>query len=238
MLFGKKKSLHRQNSIVVYKPGNEVITESFNRLKDNIVFQNVDNTIKVIQISSSTACEGKTTVISNLAVSLATNGKKVLLVEGDLRAPRIHRPFNLANDFGLRDYVIGNKTINEIIQKTTYNVDVICRGDKIENPSAVIASQKFQSLIEEAKSQYDYVLIDCPPVLDISDYLHISTISDGTIFCVAYGVTKKVFVKEAMALLRQSNVKLLGTVMTMVDIKQKRNYINGRYTNYYYHSNN
>ena len=80
MLFGKKKSLHRQNSIVVYKPGNEIITESFNRLKDNIVFQNVDNTIKVIQISSSTACEGKTTVISNLAVSLATNGKKVLLV--------------------------------------------------------------------------------------------------------------------------------------------------------------
>ena len=75
-------------------------------------------------------------------------------------------------------------------------------------------------------------------MLDISDYLHISTISDGTIFCVAYGVTKKVFVKEAMALLRQSNVKLLGTVMTMVDIKQNRNYINGRYTNYYYHSNN
>ena len=125
MLFGKKKSSQRQNPIVVFKPGNEVITESFNRLKDNIVFQNVDNTIKVIQISSSTACEGKTTVISNLAVSLATNGNKVLLVDGDLRAPRLHHPFNLGNDFGLRDYVIGSKSFTEIIQKTSYNVDVI-----------------------------------------------------------------------------------------------------------------
>ncbi|MBR6515252.1 MAG: CpsD/CapB family tyrosine-protein kinase [Bacilli bacterium] len=234
MLFGKKKSSQRQNPIVVFKPGNEVITESFNRLKDNIVFQNVDNTIKVIQISSSTACEGKTTVISNLAVSLATNGNKVLLVDGDLRASRLHRPFNLANDIGLRDYVIGSKTFAEIIQKTSYNVDVICRGEKIENPSAVIASQKFQGLIEEAKGKYDYVLIDCPPVLEISDYLHISSISDGTIFCVAYGTTKKAFVKEAIALLKKSNVKLLGTVMTMVDAKQSRSYINGRYTNYYY----
>ena len=238
MLFGKNKRTHRQNAIIVYKPGNEIITESFNRLKDNIVFQNVDNTIKVIQISSSTAAEGKTTVISNLAVSLAMNGKKVLLLEGDLRSPRVHRPFNLSNDIGLHNYVIGEMKFDEIVQKTSYNVDVITRGEKIENPSAVIASHKFASLVEEAKTKYDYVLIDCPPVLDISDYIHISTISDGTIFCVAFGITKKVFVKEAVQLLKQSKIKLLGTVLTMVDVKQKRNYVNGRYTNYYFNNTN
>ena len=107
MKLSKKSSrLTRQNVIVIDKPGNEVISETFNRLKDNILFFNADNKVKVIQISSSTACEGKTTVISNLAVTLAKNGLKVLLVEGDLRSPRVHHPFNLECENGVYDYIL------------------------------------------------------------------------------------------------------------------------------------
>ena len=230
----KPNHLMRKNVIIIDKPGNEVVSETFNRLKDNILFFNTDNKVKVIQITSSTACEGKTTVISNLAVTLAKNGLKVLLVEGDLRSPRVHRPFNLDCENGVYDYILQNKKVNEIIKHTEYGVDIISRGDKIENPSAVIASQKFKDLIATVREMYDYVLVDCPPVLDISDYIHTSTISDGTIFCVAYGQTKKHNVKEAIELLKQSNVNILGSVFTMVDPSHGKGYGNNRYTNYYY----
>lgn len=237
MKFKSKKSrANRQNIIIVDKPGNEIISESFNRLKDNILFFNADNKIKVIQISSSTACEGKTTVISNLAVTLAKNGLKVLLVEGDLRSPRIHHPFNLDCENGVYDYILQNKQLKDIVKHTEYGVDVVTRGDKIENPSAVIASQKFKDLIAAGREVYDYVLLDCPPVLEISDYIHTSTCTDGTIFCVAYGQTKKHNVKEAVSLLKQSNINILGSVYTMVDHIHSKAYGNNRYYGYYYHN--
>ena len=234
MIFNRKQTRSsRNNVIVVNKPGNEIITESFNRLKDNILFFNADNKVKIIQISSSTACEGKTTVIANLAVTMANNGLKVLLVEGDLRAPRIHHAFNLENEFGIYDYMLHNKSLKEIVKHTDVKVDVITRGEKIENPSAVIASEKYKNLIIQAKEEYDYILIDCPPVLEISDYIHISTISEGTLFCVAYGQTKKHQVKEAINLLRKSEINILGTVYTMVDYNHNKAYMNSRYSNYY-----
>ena len=234
MIFNRKQTRSsRNNVLVVNKPGNEIITESFNRLKDNILFFNADNKVKIIQISSSTACEGKTTVIANLAVTMANNGLKVLLVEGDLRAPRIHHAFNLENEFGIYDYMLHNKSLKEIVKHTDVKVDVITRGEKIENPSAVIASEKYKNLITQAKEEYDYILIDCPPVLEISDYIHISTISEGTLFCVAYGQTKKHQVKEAINLLRKSEINILGTVYTMVDSNHNKAYMNSRYSNYY-----
>lgn len=234
MIFNRKQTRSsRNNVIVVNKPGNEIITESFNRLKDNILFFNADNKVKIIQISSSTACEGKTTVIANLAVTMANNGLKVLLVEGDLRAPRIHHAFNLENEFGIYDYMLHNKSLKEIVKHTDVKVDVITRGEKIENPSAVIASEKYKNLITQAKAEYDYILIDCPPVLEISDYIHISTISEGTLFCVAYGQTKKHQVKEAINLLRKSEINILGTVYTMVDYNHNKAYMNSLYSNYY-----
>lgn len=234
MIFNRKQTRSsRNNVLVVNKPGNEIITESFNRLKDNILFFNADNKVKIIQISSSTACEGKTTVIANLAVTMANNGLKVLLVEGDLRAPRIHYAFNLENEFGIYDYMLHNKSLKEIVKHTDVKVDVITRGEKIENPSAVIASEKYKNLITQAKEEYDYILIDCPPVLEISDYIHISTISEGTLFCVAYGQTKKHQVKEAINLLRKSEINILGTVYTMVDYNHNKAYMNSRYSNYY-----
>ena len=217
----KKIKAHNEqyNNIVVGVPGYEFLTESYNRLKDNILYLNVDGKAKVIQFVSALPTEGKTVTATNLAACLATNGKKVLVVDGDLRAPRAYRTLKVSNDIGIADYMLSDTNINDIIQHTSYGVDLISRGKKIENSSAVIASDKFKNLISNVKDQYDYIIIDCPPVLEISDYIHISTTSDGVILCVAFGQTKKGQVKEAVKLLKQANIKILGTVYTFVDSK-------------------
>lgn len=235
--FKKDKHTHRNNVIIYGKPGYEKITESFNRLKDNILYFNLDNKVKVIQICSATSNEGKTTILTNLAVSLARNEKKVVIVDCDLRAPKVHRAFNLDNEIGISNYMLNDKKIEEVVCKTSYNVDVISRGNKIENPSALLSSDKFKTLIDTLKDTYDYVLIDCPPVLEISDYMQISTVSDGLLYTVAYGQTKKAAVKEAVSYLKQSKINILGVVYTMVDDKRYKG--NGYYLAYenYYNTN-
>lgn len=233
MLFGKRKKHYedRHNVIVVGKPGYENVTESFNRLKDNILYFNVDKKTNVILLSSATSREGKTTIITNLAVSLGLNDKKVVIVDCDLRAPKVHRPFEVSNDLGISNYMLENLSLEDVVTKTAYeNVDLICRGPKIENPSAVITSNKFKELIYTLKEQYDYVLVDCSPILEISDYIHISTVTDGIIYAVAYGRTKKSQVKEAISLVKQSRIKILGIVYTMYDNKLRKN--DGYYLTY------
>lgn len=240
MLLSKKKkhSDHRYNTIVIDKDGFEKVNESFNRLKDNVLYFNADNNMNVIAITSSTANEGKTTVITNLAVSLASNGKKVVIVDCDFRKPKVHRTFNLENNFGIHDYIVGAMKLNEIVMPTEYNVGVICRGKKIENTSAIFTSEKFKEMIEQLKESYDYVFLDCPPVLEISDYIHISSIADGMIFCVAYGRTKKVQVRDSITLLKQRQTKILGIVYTMVDEKMLRAKSGYYYSNLYLENKN
>ena len=230
----------RYNKIVVGQPGFEIQTESYNRLKDNILYFNLDGKVKVIQVLSSIPTEGKTITTTNLAVALALSNQKVIVVDGDLRSPRAHRTLEGENEIGIADYLLDELSLDKIIQHTKYGVDLISRGRKIENPSAAVSSEKFKDLIEKLRDQYDYVLVDCPPVLEISDYIQISTVVDGAILCVAYASTKKGIVKETMKLLRQANVNVLGTVFTFVDEKKSHSKYDYGYKygyNYgYYHS--
>ena len=186
---------------------------------------------RAIAVANQKGGVGKTTTAINLAACLAEKGKKVLAIDIDVRKPKVHRTFNLDNSVGIYDYMIENSKLDDIIMKTEFNVNVICRGKKVENPSAVFTSDKFKSMIEELKSSYDYVFLDCPPILEISDYIHLSSIATGLIFCVAYGKTKKVYVKEAVSLLKQRNINILGTVYTMVDEKM----LHSKLEYYYYY---
>lgn len=229
-LFKKKKNKHAQQSRIIFTEGVRVKgVEGYNRLKDNLLYMNADGNTKVIQIESSSAKEGKTTVACNLAVSLGLTDKKVCLVDLDFRRPRVHRLFEISKDEGLAEYFLGSMTKEEIIKPTAYkNVDVITRGAEIYNSSLVLVSDKFKDLIAFLREKYDYVIVDCAPVLHVSDYIHISKVSDGIIFLVAYGVTTKVQVADAMKELKKNNAKLLGTVISMYNRKD------GDYNYYYY----
>ncbi len=190
------------------------LSESYYRLKDNIIYSSDNGKNKVFQIESAVSGEGKSTVISNTAVALAKSGKKVVVVDLDFRRPKVHRIFEVPNLAGITEYMLGECNQNELIKKTQYGVDVVNRGKAAHNASIIFTSDKFKALIEDLKKEYDLVLFDCPPVLLVSDYIHFSKLSDMVIFVACAGTTHRTQLKEAYDLLRRCNPNILGTVMT------------------------
>jgi len=231
MLFSKKKKSNNSvDRIIVSENSMSGKAESYNRLKDNILYLSADGKNKVIQIESAVSHEGKTTVASNLAVSLGLTDKKVIVVDLDFRKPRIQQRFKVSMDIGIAEYMLGTSDIKDIIKETKYkNVSVITRGAKIYNASLVLVSKKFRELIDELRNEYDYVILDCAPVLQVSDFIHISQISDGVLFLVAYGVTTRSQVTEAVKELRKNGANIWGTVFSMYDPKKDKSYGYGKY---------
>ena len=230
----KKNKIDRPETIVFGKPGNYVIKDEFTRLKDNILYFAVDGKCKVIQIESAIAGEAKTTTVSNLAVCLGENGKKVCLIDLDFRKARVHRLFNIENINGLADYMIDKVSKKEMIKKTEYeNVDIINRGSEINNAAVILTSEKLKKLICELKEEYDFILLDCPPVLLISDFIHISNLSDGILFVTAYGRTKKKQVLDAISQIKKNNIPIIGATLTCFDPNKSSNYSEYKYYNHY-----
>ena len=231
----KKKRNDFQSKIIVSEDFSAVGSTGYTRLKDNILYMNADGNCKVIQIESSLSHEAKTTVISNLAVSLGITEKKVVVVDLDFHRPKLHRMFELEKENGIAEYMQGVCDAEGIIKKTNYkNVDIVTRGVDIYNPSITFLSEKFANLIKLLREKYDYVLLDCAPVLQVSDYIHISKISDGVLFVIAYGKTTKSQVVEAINLLKKNDIKILGSVFSMYDRKKDREY--NPYYKYYAYS--
>ncbi len=235
-LFKRKKRNFDDRKIVVSDGVSLLSVEGYSRLKDNILYLNADGNNKVIQVESSVQGECKTTVTCNLAVSLGLTDKKVVVVDLDFHRPRAHRTLNVERENGIAEYMLDTLTKEQIIKKTEFkNVDIITRGAEIYNAALVFVSEKFKDLINELRKQYDYVLLDCPPVLQVSDYIHISKFSDGVLFLVAYASTTKAQVATAIKELRNNGANILGTAFTMYDRKKDRYYDNVGYYGYGYH---
>ena len=216
MLFFRRK--HKDNfdtdvpKIVVGRKNGK--SESYNRLKDNVIYGSDNGNKKIFQIESSISGEGKSTIVSNLAVALVKSGKKVVVLDLDFRRPKMHRAFSIPNFNGLAEYMLGESKREDLIKQTEYGVDVINRGKAAQNASIIFTSNKFKNLIAELREIYDIILFDCPPVLLVSDYMHISKLSDEVIFIVSAGVARRSQFKEAIELLKRNEVKIFGVVMT------------------------
>ena len=237
-LFGKKHDEGlRKERIIVSEGSSRFGSHGYTRLRDNIIYINSDGNHKVIQIESAMAKEGKTSVAANLAVSLGLTDKKVVVVDLDFRRPRLHRVFKLTKENGIAEYMMGTVDSEHVIKHTQYkNVDLVTRGTEIYNPALILVSDKFKELILKLREKYDFVLLDCAPVLQVSDYIHISKVSDGALFLVAYGRTTKTQVSESVKELRKNNIPILGTMFTMYDRKKDSRYgygYGGNYGKYY-----
>ena len=194
--------------------------ESFQKVIINLDYANIDGKIKVVQFTSTLASEGKSTFVSNLAYLLGQKDKKVILIDLDLRKPKMQRVFNVPNKGGLTDYLSGKISYEELIQHSTdFDFDFIVSGEKTTAVVNVLESAKMKELIAKLREQYDYVLLDTPPVIAVSDALYVARNADGVVFIVAQGVAKKTLVKEAIQNLKNNNVHIIGTVLTQVSLK-------------------
>lgn len=201
--------------IISRKDPKSPASEAYRSIRTNIEFSNIDEDLKVIMVTSSQQNEGKSTVISNLAVSFSNlDDKKVLIIDGDLRNPTVHRMFGVSNTFGVTDILRGNKTTSECITSVAIDrLHILTAGKVSPNPSEMLGSKKMKDFINNIKEDYDYVFIDAPPIGIVTDAGIISTYSDGTILVVASNETDADMVKIAKERLERVNSRILGVIL-------------------------
>jgi capsular exopolysaccharide synthesis family protein len=207
------------------------VSEAYRSFRTNIQFSDIDNPKRVILMTSSATKEGKSTTCVNLAITLAQMGSKVLLIDSDLRRPNLHNFFQMDRTYGLTNVLIGSLTVDDVIKKTEVeNLDLITAGDIPPNPSEMVASERMKAFLKEARARYDYVLLDSPPVIAVTDAAILTTRVDATILVVSSGLTGKGEVKRAISLIKNVQSNILGVVLNALDIKK----IYGSYY-YYFH---
>ncbi len=190
--------------------------ESYNLLRTNVMFTLAasDKKKKTIVVSSAMPSECKSTVSSNLAISLAKLNKKVLIIDGDLRKPRLHSVFEEKNVSGLTDVIVGSKTFEDsLIHIDSCNLDFLPAGTIPPNPSELLSSSAMHKLLETAEDIYDYIIVDSPPVLVVSDALMLSSVSAGIILSCRVNKTSYTEFSNVVSALKMANFPILGTVL-------------------------
>jgi succinoglycan biosynthesis transport protein ExoP len=195
------------------------IAEDYRNVRTSILFSHADSSPKTICFTSTLPQEGKTATVSNLAVSFAQLEGKVLLVDADLRKPRLSKVFNLRNSLGLSSYLAGKNTFDEVVQKTSIeNVWTIPSGPHPPNPAELLNSRRMKELLAQAKERFSVVLLDTPPVLAVIDPVIVSSLADATVFVVRAGKTTRKPLVRAIGEIRKSKADILGVVFNEVRI--------------------
>jgi len=189
--------------------------EAYNLLRTNLSFAlaGKEKGARLLGISSPCPQEGKSFTSINLAYSLAKDGQKVLLIDGDMRRPSVAVVLEMSRTPGLSNLLAGGNA-NEIIHFATLheNLDVLLSGDIPPNPSELLGSEKMKKMIDDFSEKYDYVIVDLPPVTAVADPLVVSKLLDGIVVVVRHGYTRKKNVREAVRQLKFSGVRILGFV--------------------------
>ncbi|WP_248927146.1 CpsD/CapB family tyrosine-protein kinase [Paenibacillus hamazuiensis] len=205
--------------IVTHLSPSSPTSEAYRILRINIDFAGNGNELKTIAVVSSNRGEGKTTTLLNLAVAYAQAGRKVLVVDGDLRHPSLHLAFGGDNRVGLTSlFAASSPNLNEIVRSTGIeNVDCITSGSAISNPSELAASKKMDALLDELKTRYDVILIDTPPSSAFIDAKVIAAKSDGVLVVVEYGKVKRAAAQKLKEDLAHVKANVIGTVFNKSD---------------------
>ncbi len=222
----------KYKDIITYENPKSPIAEAFRTLRTNIQFSSIDKTVKTIVITSPGPGEGKSTISVNTAVTMAQSEKKVLLIDCDLRKPKVHTFFKLHNGQGLTNILVEDVKCKDVVHETDLarGLYVLTAGPIPPNPAELLGSNKMKNFIEDMKNEHDYIILDSPPVGMLTDAAILSTIADGTILVCAVGQANIEATKGAKALLDKVNANILGVVLNKVPVKS------GGYYKYHYYS--
>lgn len=201
--------------------------EAFRTIKTNIKYSSADKHKKVLLVTSTEAGEGKSTISSNLALSLSQDNKKVIIIDGDLRKPSVHKQFRISGSVGLTELLIGEEALEKIKHKINPYLDAIASGHIPPNPAELLASEEMEKVIEKLREEYDYVIIDTNPIGLVADAQILSSKVDGVILVARYEKTKKENLLSCKKMIDQVGGNTIGVVLNGIDEKR------GKYYHYY-----
>ena len=211
--------------------------ELYRQLRINLEYSMVDRTLRVVNVTSTNPEEGKSSITANLARVSVAKYPNVLLIDCDLRKPIIHKIFQVSNSIGLSDLLVNYDTFDVYDDtyfqrfkdvKSSGELCILPAGTKTPNPQELLSGDRFKQLITKLKERFEFIVIDCPPVLSVADAIPVSNIADGTMFVISAKDTNKHDAKTAITQLTRNGAKLLGTVLTKVERE------NSNYYYYYY----
>lgn len=216
---------------ILFDADRSAVAESFRKLRTNLQFLAVDHPPQMIVVTSSSPSEGKSTTAINVALALAEADHRVVLVDADLRRPRLAKYLALVQSVGLSTVLRGGTALDEAIQETKFpNLKVLASGAIPPNPSEILGSLAAQNLLAELRLQFDYVIIDSPPLLAVTDAAILAARSDGALIVVRAGKTKRDQLAHAAKMLSDVGAVLLGSVLTMMPTRGSASY---SYSYYY-----
>jgi protein-tyrosine kinase len=221
-----------QSTLITSENPKSPVSEAYRVLRTNIQYSGIDKPLKTIVVTSSIPVEGKTTTVANLAVTFAQTGSRVLLIDADLRKPKVHKFFNISSYKGLTNYLaIRDDYTNYIYKSSVANLDIMPSGVIPPNPSELLNSNSMKDFIKQVRQDYDMVLLDSPPIVSVTDAAIISTIVDATILVVAAGKVEIKALVRAKELLSKVNANIIGVVMNKLN-KKERDYYYSKYAYY------
>ncbi|QNJ93806.1 polysaccharide biosynthesis tyrosine autokinase [Mycolicibacterium fluoranthenivorans] len=207
----------RKKPAISFDNDNSAIAEGFRKLRTNLQFLAVDNPPRVIVLTSSVPSEGKSTTAINLALALAEADYSVVVVDGDLRRPTLHKYLDLVGSVGFSTVISGQASLDDALQKSSVaDLTVLTAGAVPPNPSELLGSQSAKAALAELRSRFDYVIVDSTPLLAVTDAAILAAASDGVLMMTRFGYTKREQVTHAIANLHNVGATVLGAVFTMV----------------------
>ncbi|MDH5705335.1 MAG: polysaccharide biosynthesis tyrosine autokinase [Candidatus Aminicenantes bacterium] len=208
------------------------VSEDYRTVRTSILLSHADAPPKAIAFSSSMPQEGKTATVTNMAVSFSQLDKKVLIIDADLRKPRLHRLFKVKNTGGLSAYLTGRTPVEGAVLKTSIkNVSLVPSGPIPPNPAELLNSERMKKFLNDMKKKYDIILLDTPPILAVVDALIVSTLSDCMVFIIKAGKTMRMPFLRAVEELKQTKTKIIGVLFNEVKLKEREYY--SPYYHYY-----
>lgn len=212
------------------------LSEAFVKLRTNLMFSlcaDGEHPCRVFAFTSPSPAEGKSTTVANIAISFARLGKKTILIDADMRKPTQWKKWRIPSTHGLSDLLAKIDSCS-IYKASEFPLSIITAGDCPPNPSELLASANMQHLVEYVKSQYEYVLIDTPPINTVADAQIISKFVDGTVLVVRSEQTKRAEMQYALEQLEQAGANVCGVVLNDLNIKSSKYGYKSAYSSYSY----
>ena len=214
--------------LVMCNQPRSILAEAYRNIRTSLLLSFSERPPQRILVTSPSPLQGKTTTLINTAISLSQTGARVLIIDGDLRKPRIHKVFGDRNRLGLSDYLSGGAELTSVIRKSEIkNIYYIPAGPIPPNPSELLGSALFKEMMQVLAERFDHILVDAPPVLGFADSIVLSSAVDGVILVILFGKTQKIVLQRAKDGLLHADAKILGVVINRVDMD-----LNG-YRDYY-----